>query len=158
MKSFKSLADATRQAAATGAVLEAGGRIVNAAGTRLSVIRAPRSTDPAPAPSAPLAPDRATELVELQARLQAQQAGAIVAALGEIVDRLQQPSQTAPSPVVTPVAAPRLRPTAFAVLRDGNGEPCQLVPSYAAGNPTRPREFEIVADDEGFATHIVPIY
>lgn len=155
MRTVKSLAEATKLAAQSGASLEVGGRVINAGQTRLSVLRRPEPT-PAPPPvvEAPKPDpfDRMAELVELQARMAAAQGQAMTAALSDIVDRLgsQQQAKT----------KTRRKPVSFAVERDPvTGLASRLVPTYAeVAHAGKPVEFDVERDADGRALRLIPIY
>lgn len=121
MKSVKTLAQATKLAAMQGATLDVGGRLINAQGAKLSVVRpAPKPAQPeAPAepvapPAAPAAEDHLAQIVREQSQV-----------LAALVDRLQTPAL--PSP---PAPQPRMRPVSFTVVRDDDGFIKEILPRY----------------------------
>lgn len=120
MKSVKTLAQATKLAAMQGATLDVGGRLINAQGAKLSVVRpAPKPAQPEPpaepvAPPAPAAGDQLAQIVREQSQV-----------LAALVDRLQTPAL--PS---QPAPQPRMRPVSFTVVRDDDGYITEILPRY----------------------------
>lgn len=167
MKSFKTLADATRRAAESGATLDIGGRMVNAAGARLSVVS--QRHEPV-AQSGQSSPDLVARLVEVVAA----QSQGVTMMVAEVLERLvaqQGPAQTQavePAPAqqgamsamsamqaVAPTDAPSSMPVEFAVTWV-NGAP-RLEPTYGAA-AGRPVAFDFIKDDSGQTIKVVPVY
>jgi hypothetical protein len=158
MKSFKTLAEATRRAAESGATLDIGGRLVNAAGTRLAVVPQPRqaAAQPTPAPAPQPDPvDRLVELVAAQTRLAAAQGETVTRMVSEVLERLA-PAPAPPAPAA--VAAPRQVPVLFDVVWEG-GEWVRLTPTYGpAPSSAVPTHFDFLKDAGGRTVQVIPIY
>lgn len=152
MKTVANLADATRLAARNGATLAVGGRLVNAAGARLDVVPrpAPRAPEPPPAPppDTPAPASTRDERMDQLVALVAAQGRSTAEVLVQMLSKLQ-----APPPVKT-----KLRPASFAVVRDAEGMPTALSPTYETGTPSRPVRFDVVLGDDGFAASLIPVY
>jgi len=148
MKTVRTLAQATKTAAQSGAVLEVGGRLINSGGAKLSVIKPAPKAEPASSapPPAPSAPDTTT--VDALAHMIALQAEAQRKTMLDILDRLQAPT----------VQAPVMRPVSFAVVRDSDGQPSVLIPRYGPGPATKPKSIDAKKGADGFITEIIPRY
>lgn len=150
MKTVATLADATRLAARTGGALEVGGKVINAGRARLDMV--PRTPAPAPplkevrepSPAAPARDERLDQLVALVAA----QSRASADLMGQVLGKLQ-----APPPVMT-----KMRPASFTIVRDTEGRPSALAPTYETGTPSRPVRFDVVLGDDGFAASLIPVY
>lgn len=68
-----------------------------------------------------------------------------------------QPGALSMAPAPEPVHV-KMRPTRFAVLRNADGEPVSLVPTYGEGRPSNPRSFKCVRDGDGLLEEIIPRY
>ena len=146
MKSVKTLAQATKLAAMQGATLDVGGRLINAQGARLSLVRPQQADTPASEPIAPPAAPAAEAQLAQIVREQSQ-------VLAALVDRLQTPAL--PSP---PAPQPRMRPVSFTVVRDAESRPIALMPIYGVGAATKPAALDPVRGDDGYITEILPRY
>jgi hypothetical protein len=121
MRSVKSLSQATKAAAQSGATLEVGGRLVNAGGAKLSVVK----PTPAVEPEAPVAPTvepaptpAPMPVVDRAAAFQTER---FTAVMHEVLQTLQV-ARTEPEP--------RPMPIAFDVERDSQGLLTRIVPVY----------------------------
>lgn len=122
MRSVKTLAEATRLAAQSGATMEVGGRVVNAAGTKSEISKAEPVPSPITAPAAPDPQDKMVDLVQLQTRLAAAQGEAMNRMVSEVLREIQKPPGT-----------PKPMPLAFDVIRDDKGLISRIVPVYSSG-------------------------
>jgi hypothetical protein len=125
MRTVKTLSEATRLAAQSGATMEIGGRVVNAAGTKSDVVKAEPKPEPPPAPPAPDPQDKIVDLVQLQTRLAATQGEAMSNMIAEVLRELQKPA--------APPGASKPMPLAFDVIRDDKGLISRIVPVYSSG-------------------------
>lgn len=150
MRTVKSLSEATRLAAQSGASLEVGGRVINASGARMAVVK------PAPAPEPVAEPpkadpfERLADILQLQARVAAQQSMAVAGALADVADRLQAPSEAAKT-------GTRRMPIEFSVIRDGTGRALALTPIYGEARG-RLRSLDPVRGPDGLIERIVTTY
>jgi hypothetical protein len=122
MKAVKSISEATRLAAQSGATISVGGRTINSAGAKLALAPTPPAPTPAPAPPAPDPFERLTEITRVQAQLQAVQAESVRQTMSAIVERLEAQS--------APAQAPRRMPVAFDIVRDEKDRISRVVPIY----------------------------
>jgi len=122
MKVVKSLADATRMAAQSGAVMEVGGRTVNAGGARMELVKTPTSEPQAVAPQAPVDPLEGVKgVMAMQASIVAAQGQQMTHMMAEVMDRMQQQA---------PTARPFVRPSKFMIERDEDGVMTAIIPVY----------------------------
>jgi len=152
MKTVKTLADATRMAAQSGATLEVGGRMINAGGARMAVVR----SMPAPEPIAPVEPqadpmERMGELMALQSKLVAAQGEAMQRMVAGVMDRLEAKPEASKR-------MKRIRPVSFDAVRDESGALMKLIPNYPQASPDQPSCIEIVRSPDGLAVQITPVY
>lgn len=152
MKTVKTLADATRMAAQSGATLEVGGRTINAGGARMAVVR----SMPTPEPVAPVEPpidpmERMGELMGLQSKLVAAQGEAMQRMVARVMDRLEAKPEA-------PKRMRRSRPVSVEAVRDESGLIVKLVPRYLHASPGQPSSLEIVRGPDGLAVQIIPVY
>ena len=153
MKTVKTLADATRMAAQSGATLEVGGRTINAGGARMAVVR----SMPTPEPAAPVEPqadpmERMGELMGLQSKLVAAQGEAMQRMVARVMDRLEAKPEA-------PKRMTRCRPVSFEPVRDEeSGALIKLIPNYLQSSPGQPSSLEIVRGLDGMAVQIIPVY
>lgn len=154
MRTVKSLSEATRLAAQSGASLEVGGRVINASGTRMAVARP--TPAPMPEPEPPKADpferlaDSLTNVLQLHARLSAHQSLAVAEALAVVAERLQAPAEAAKP-------STKRMPIEFSVVRDGAGRALALTPTYGEVSG-RLLSFDPVRGPDGLIERIVTTY
>lgn len=178
MKTLK-MSQVIRDAAEIGASVGMGDRVINASGTKLSLLpgQAAKVSEDDGGALGKLA-ERMAELLAAQTRAVSMQSEAVVRVVDQVLDKLQaqQPQQVA-APAVTaadalapfalspaldapPLPAVRRMPVAFDVESGPGGEPLRLIPTYgeAPAGASRPISFELVKDNQGATVRVVPIY